>query len=407
LQDLAHAGAFATMISNFLDEPQRTIELSIEHRPDLQYSFDLLDKIPFTAAKLGIDTTYHVGRIEHKWGEATGQQVITSLVLRPRLTDGTSIGNDPEDPDLPYIPEPAYPPNWPIDTPITPPTPPAPGGTCLLDPAAPPNGPFVIQGPWPRTLYSNGTYVLDVPLALYELYLRPSNFTNTSYMSVTGDWQVWDVDTNRWIGETSSTNWRVTINSAFEGTKQPITDQGTGTRILTLAQGGAQQLMNARFEIDPTVYGRGTGAAEYYMEYVGNYTVEHTAGFYTEFTPTMPTIRNDEYVGIYIDVSVFTDEDATLNRMGCDFWGNTSDVQNSLGGHGYCTNEVAAAFGIPTNRNDAMYYPPTGNSIRWRLSNVGAVTCTLDIYVLYYGSPPPAHRWNIRGMALFNVCGKA
>jgi hypothetical protein len=147
LQDYTHAVEYATMISNFLDEPERTIEIEIDQRPALQYSFDLMDHIHFTSAKLGITTAtaLYAGYIRHRWQLDTGQDVRTTLVMRPRLTDATSIGNDAEDPDLPYIPEADNQLGWPISMPSVPNPPPAvvdpdPSKTCPVD--LPANGPY-------------------------------------------------------------------------------------------------------------------------------------------------------------------------------------------------------------------------------------------------------------------------
>lgn len=121
LQDINHGEAFTKMIYDFLRSPRRTIEITIEQRPELQYSFDLLDKIHFTSSKLGIDGVYHVGQITHSWNNIpTGQSVKTNVVLIPRLTDGSTIANDPYDPFLPWIPviDPVIPP---VDPPVPPP----------------------------------------------------------------------------------------------------------------------------------------------------------------------------------------------------------------------------------------------------------------------------------------------
>ncbi len=119
LQDINHGTAFTKMIYDFLRGTRRTIEITIEQRPELQYSFDLLDKIHFTSQKLGIDTNLHAGRIEHRWNNPSGQSVNTKLIMIPRLTDGTAIDNDPFDPFLPWIPvfDPTIPP---VDPPIPP-----------------------------------------------------------------------------------------------------------------------------------------------------------------------------------------------------------------------------------------------------------------------------------------------
>jgi len=118
MQDCSHAQAFAGMLSTFLANPLETVEIVITQRPDLQYSFDVMDVISWTAATLYGSSTpvlLHVGYIAHKWLEVNGQSVQTTVVLMPRLTDGTTIANDAELAALPYIP--------PVPVPTTPPSP--------------------------------------------------------------------------------------------------------------------------------------------------------------------------------------------------------------------------------------------------------------------------------------------
>ena len=252
-QDYNHAQAYSTMISNFLDEPQRTIEVQIEQIPSLQFSFDVMDKIAFTSAKLGISGTYYAGLIEHRWNTENGQSVTTTLVMRPRLTDATTIGNDVEDPDLPFIPEPELPPGgWPLTPPGGDPTPP--GGTCLTDPGALPNGPFPLMVA-PFFLLSNSNTSSAISIN-QKIYMRPGTFDNPTTIGVTGDWQKWNKTTAKWEGETTDANWRVGINNQF-GEIQPHVDAGSGTRTIKFKTAGASEINLVNFEIDPT------GAGDY------------------------------------------------------------------------------------------------------------------------------------------------
>jgi hypothetical protein len=253
LQSHNHAAAFATMISNFLDEPERTVELTIEQRPDLQYSMDLMDKIPLTVAKLFAGTqNYYVGRIEHRWQDPTGQAVITTLVLVPRLTDGTAIDNDPINPDLPFIPDPVVPPTPPGDTP---PDLPPPGGECLTNPDAGANGPWGfaagdLASILPVTLQSNKT-LQHIFRPVNDIWLRPGGFTNKSLLYITGDWQLWNPGTGSWEGEVNYSNWHVTIEG-YVGYIQNIADSGSGTRSLMFYPWRATKISSIICNIEPT-----------------------------------------------------------------------------------------------------------------------------------------------------------
>jgi hypothetical protein len=400
LQDLSHATEYATMISNFLDEPQRTIQVTIDQRPDLQYSFDLMDKIPFTAAKLAIDATYYVGLIEHKWMEDTGQAVKTTLVMRPRLTDATAISNDPEDPDLPYIPEPPYNPGWPIDIPSTPPPINAPGGTCLTDPAADANGPFNLSGPFPIDLRSNGTYQRDLGI-VDGVYIRPSNFTNKSMITVTGDWQTYDPITKGWIGETSSTNWRVTVNGGFEATKSPITDQGSGTRLLTFDSGGGQSLSSLRFAVDqsglaytviaPVASGDVNSTNESGVEtgvVIGQwYAIEGTGG------PWDNGVGDSVYQFAVAQNASFTSA-------------AYSGVVNTT--YGQDLGFAAHAYRVGATNYGRIFFKAVTPTVWIRANDYqfGDNSGTQG-WLLSTASYDEVHRWYIRGVSLFNVCGKA
>jgi hypothetical protein len=251
MQDLSHAQAYATMISNFLDETQRTIEVQIEQRPDLQFSFDLMDAIPFTAAKLAINTTYYAGLIEHRWQAENGQSVITTLVMRPRLTDAAAVSNDVEDPDLPYIPETPLPPGgWvPLTTtPIINPVDPLDPGGCLSNVSAIANGPFdlLLNS---INLISNGNtqYSVDTP----GVWARPGGFDNPTKIAVTGDWQKYNPVTAQWDGDITNDWWNVQMNNTYL-TKGTYTDGGTGTRVLSVDLGGEQAMTRILFSVVPT-----------------------------------------------------------------------------------------------------------------------------------------------------------
>ncbi len=257
MQDWTHAQAYATMISNFLDEAQRTIEVQIEQLPAVQFNLDLFRKIDFTSAKLAIDGTYYAGMIEHRWNAETGQAVVTTLVMRPRLTDDTAIGNDEEDPDLPYIPEPTLPPGgWmPINTPTQPPTdvpvdPDDPGG-CLSNVDAIANGPVQLLL-YSSYLQSNTNTYLDLPLG-GGLWTRPAGFTNPTKIAITGDWLKWNQSIAEWEGNIETDWWDVLMNSMYL-TKGTYSDGGTGTRVLTVDLGGAQSISNIRIILNQGVW---------------------------------------------------------------------------------------------------------------------------------------------------------
>lgn len=271
LQDHTHADAYAALILAHLKDPKRTIEIAIEQRPDLQYSFDLMDKVHFTSAKLGIDETLHVGRIEHRWNAVTGQGVVTNVVLRPRLSSTTAIGNDPVDPSKPYVP-PVDPGSGGGANP--------PGGDCLTNTDAPANGPYSIIAPYPIELQSNGqtSVTLDVNM---PWYLRGAGSANPSYLQVFGSWTQYDADAGQWIGDTSSTNWHVYINS-HEGTKAEITDNGTGMRLLTFSTGNIETIDQITLSVDPSEAGTPPGYSSGDVLATGTMSATSSSG--AEFT---------------------------------------------------------------------------------------------------------------------------
>jgi hypothetical protein len=229
--------------------------------------------------------------------------------------------------------------------------------------------------------------------------MRPSNFTNPSQIAITGNWQAWNTITNTWEGETSSTNWHLTINGAFEATKRVITDQGTGTRVLDIASGGGQMLGSLRFEVDDTsdeftagnIIATGTvlgtdGTGDAIGLVIGNYySIESIAG---------PYKRRADFLDSY-GVSIY---DGT-QQIDCGY-----DVQEAsylLGG--------GLHYDIITPlRYARAFFNATSNifNVRaWDTSwgdNSGSIG-----YIVRNAYFEQMHRWYIRGVSLFNVCGKA
>lgn len=241
LQDYNHAAAYSALILAFLKDPKRTIELQIRQRPALQYSFDLLDKIHFTSAKLAIDETLYVGRIEHRWEIETGQSVMTTVVLRPRLGSTTPITNDPADPNLPYIP-----PETGGGGGNNPP-----GGVCLTDPYAVANGPWPMSGPFPVELRSNGTNIWEGQVNS-DWYMRGGTSYARSYIQIVGDWGYHTDNGDQWYGENQTANWTVFLNGSLEGVKDPIMDSGSGTRTVRFNPGTPTSITSLKFQLSPS-----------------------------------------------------------------------------------------------------------------------------------------------------------
>jgi hypothetical protein len=417
MQDLTHASAYATMISNFLDEPQRTVEVEIEQRPALQYSFDLFDKITFTSAKLGINTTYYVGMIEHKWMKDTGQAIVTKLVMHPRLTDASAIENDAEDPDLPYLPEKEDP----IDITKNPPAIPAPGGTCLTDPNANANGPFSLTGPFPIDLRSNGTYYKDQGV-VDGVYIRPSNFVNKSAIGVTGDWQKYDLTTHNWVGDTSSTNWRLYVDGT-EATKRVITDAGSGQRILDITSGGGSEIHNLRFEIDQ---GGGAVGERYLMGAMAQIFAPSDIAIFLDTELVALTYTETLYAGIavwYVD-RLGGNTTAIAAKLS-DLMSETVVVSNTLAIDYYNPSAGSVNFKLQSHGPDErwrtwriFYNPVPGQPLEpLDIDNVSIAFIEEDDFGLTPWEPistfsafdtgTDTYRWYIRGVSLYNVCGKA
>jgi hypothetical protein len=140
LQNINHAEAFATIIKDELKDPNKAPIIKISGRPDIQFGYELLDKVALTVSTLDIDDTYYIGGIEYTINGGKPQDVTTTLYLQPRIYNNDSIDDDPFDPGEPTVPEsPIY---TPTPIPITPPPPTT--LDCINDPAAAQNGPYPI-----------------------------------------------------------------------------------------------------------------------------------------------------------------------------------------------------------------------------------------------------------------------
>jgi hypothetical protein len=57
--------------------------IRMQMRPELQFAVDLFDRISLSIVGKGISDAYRVGKIEHQWLRANGQDVVTTLHLEP------------------------------------------------------------------------------------------------------------------------------------------------------------------------------------------------------------------------------------------------------------------------------------------------------------------------------------
>lgn len=84
IQTTAQAGAISGMLIGYLPNPQKTLTVRIEARPDIQFTPDLFDTLDVTIDALGItNVTYRVTSIEHRWTVANGQSVLTTWKIEP------------------------------------------------------------------------------------------------------------------------------------------------------------------------------------------------------------------------------------------------------------------------------------------------------------------------------------
>jgi hypothetical protein len=187
LQDQGYARAFATILKDFLKNPQKNPTIQIEKHDDFQYDMDLLDSIPLTVAKLGINHSFRVGGIEQQWikpdehGNCNGQAVLTTLYLQSVVYSNATITADP------YYP-PAVPPVTPPYDPTTPPVDPTPEPTpdpdsdvCYTDMDAATNGPYKIGASF--DLYAVAATSKVMP---YECMIRSASAANKTTLVING-----------------------------------------------------------------------------------------------------------------------------------------------------------------------------------------------------------------------------
>lgn len=199
LQDSGYARAISLLLLEHLKNPQKLPTIQIDTRPDLQFSPDVMDKVAFTAPKLGIDDTFQVAGIEEEWKEPNGQSVLTTLYLHQVPYSTATITPDPYYP--PAIP-PVNPPGYGCTmgtsygiipgcgTGSTHGTPgcnvgasygPPPATGCLS--VMPANGPDYVCGS--RDLWSNDPNANQTHL-MFPCYIRPGSATNKTTLSIAG-----------------------------------------------------------------------------------------------------------------------------------------------------------------------------------------------------------------------------
>ena len=195
IQDRGYAAAFATIIKNGLKDPGKAPVIDIEARENIQFSFELMDKVHLDSAKLNINHTYKVGGIEYDWqNEPTGQACKTRLYLQEVLYSATSITADPFYPGVDPVPEIPYGPIIPTN----------PGNLdyCKGDYGA------VSNGPYPLTFDKNIVSMGEIAKANFPCGLRPAQSIYPSHITIAGT-----------FGGDALSNLRV---FGFDGNGQPL-----------------------------------------------------------------------------------------------------------------------------------------------------------------------------------------
>lgn len=91
IQTITSAIKTADDYANLLGVVRRFPIIQLLDRPDIQYAFDLTDKVTLNIPSLGIfNEEYRVGYIEHQWQGPTGQAVLTTVQFEPFVSAGTS-----------------------------------------------------------------------------------------------------------------------------------------------------------------------------------------------------------------------------------------------------------------------------------------------------------------------------
>jgi hypothetical protein len=184
LQDLSYATAYGLLLLAHLKTPSKSPVIRIESRPDC-LDYDLLDRVTLTSAKLGINDTYDVGRIEYRWLHPTGQAFEQIIHLQNVLYSAVPITPQPYYPSLPPVPT--------EKPPVTPPTIPTSPEACLsLTVPQGPNGAYTVNG---------GTIDNSAPSTtiLVNKWFRAKTHPNRTYILIDGLWEkltagVWTSD---------------------------------------------------------------------------------------------------------------------------------------------------------------------------------------------------------------------
>lgn len=86
MQGGGYAQAYADWVLSQLKDPKPMLKIMIENRFAYQLGKELyMDAINFTSAKLGIDDTFRIGKIEHRWLRENGQAMRTTYTLEPKF----------------------------------------------------------------------------------------------------------------------------------------------------------------------------------------------------------------------------------------------------------------------------------------------------------------------------------
>ena len=254
LQDTGYARAFAVLLKDFCSQSQTNPVVRMEARETVQYGIELMDTIALTISKLGVNSSFRVGGIEHEWlagngGVKNGQSVLTTLYLQKVIYSAVAITPDPFYP--PAIPPvvPPYPSPTPSPAPIPTPTPPPGDTTCQTDMAAPITGPFSLA-------LGGDLYSVTVPSATanYACIIRSASASNLSAISINGTFEYTDDGGATW--KPLLDNSAIVID-ALDGSNAivctavmaAVVDAGTGTRTGTFSPVGASSVAKFRISV--------------------------------------------------------------------------------------------------------------------------------------------------------------
>lgn len=82
---LLTAQDYARFLTGWLPDFPPFPMVQIEGRPEVQFAYDLFDRVTVQLPSLGVDMDFRIGGIEHEWVAPTGQGVRTTWYLEPIL----------------------------------------------------------------------------------------------------------------------------------------------------------------------------------------------------------------------------------------------------------------------------------------------------------------------------------